>query len=263
VIIPEEINLKWTAETQKPNYNYDFSFAHPYLHLIIEEFGNVYDGTNDISRRSFCKLIFDKKYCTPNGRSFLILKPMQGETKLFYPSPLSSMPRLTMSLVRPTGQLLNDSYDAYKIFKIDYEVFNANYLAIVSDEYFDRNEYYVGDTVVLKGFTGPLHQDLVNFINRPEGHEVLELGTANENGYYRSFYIQTLGVFDKKQGSFNVDTDAITALNNYNNTIDYETTTDTNGVIMNLSLQHSISMNLVTREADVGHQSTNLFTQRS
>lgn len=249
VIIPEEvIPSNSIINKEKTAFNYEFSFSYPYLLLNIDEFSDVYDGTNQMARRAFATLVYHRHYKAPNGRGFIILKPIQKEKKIFYPNLLSSLPKLTLSLTRPDGELLNKSADNYKLFKIDYEAFNAQYIKVVTDYYFDKNEFYVGDIVKFKDFNmimSPMTQDvrdLVQFINKDDGHEIKEVGCANDNGYYKTFYIEAPGYFDKVQGRFTVLSNLIDAMNAYNSTIDWNIQTMTNGSIMNMSLQNSISM---------------------
>jgi hypothetical protein len=258
VVIPEEIIERATVTNQnlKTFFNYDFSFAYPYLILKIDEFDNVYDGTNDNVRKAFSKLIYHRSYKAPNGRGYIILKPMQKEKKRFYPTPLSSIGKLSITLQKPNGDVLNTSADSYKLFKVEYEQFNTQYLKIVTDVYFDKNEFFVGDEVILQGhnmtvLNGNMSDIAVKkfneFINRPEGHEVKQVGGANDSGYYRSFYIQAPGSFDRVNGQYALDSTLINNLNEYNGQIDFcDPNTPTNGRILNNSLQHTISLKLET-----------------
>ena len=122
---------------------------------------------------------------------------MQDEKKIFQ-TPLSELSRLSISLRKPNGELFNDSVDDLKIFKVEYELMNRQYLKIVTNKFFDKNEFYKGDTVVLRDYalvllsqtmTTSAMRTLENYINRTQGHEVIELGQANDSGYYRNFYI--------------------------------------------------------------------------
>ena len=252
VVIPEEIseNINALNFANKTQFNHEFSFSYPYLILRIDEFNDVYDGTNDNVRKSFCKLVYHRSYKAPNGRGYVILKPFQQEKKHFYPSPLSNLSRLTISLLKPNGFLVNKSSDSYKIFKLDYDPYNPNFFNVVSDVFFDKNEFFVGDVILFKGFevtstTDSVHAKMINdFMNRPEGHEVTQIGSTNNNGFYRSFYITAIGEFDKYQGKFNTDLDTVQCLNAYNDTIDYNTFTGFNGYILNTSLQNTIGMKL-------------------
>jgi hypothetical protein len=258
VIIPEEIIERITTTNQnlKTFFNHDFSFAYPYLILRIDEFDNVYDGTNDNVRKAFSKLIYHRSYKAPNGRGYIILKPIQKEKKRFYPTPLSSMGKLSISLLKPNGDVLNTSADSYKLCKVEYEQFNTQYFKIVTDVYFDKNEFFVGDEIIFQGHNVTVLTDnmtdfnvtkLNEFINRKEGHEIKQIGGANDSGYYRSFYIQAPGTFDRVNGQYALNSDLIDTLNEYNTQIDFcDPSTPSNGRLLNNSLQHTISLKLET-----------------
>lgn len=257
VVIPEEVIDKTglsNLNSIKTVYNYDFNFAYPYLILQIDEITDVYDGTNDDVRRGFCNLIYEQSYRAPNGRGYIILKPMQKEKKVFYPAPLTSFSRLSISLLRPNGALLNESSDNYKLFKVEYEQFNVQYLKIVTNVYFDKNEFYIGDEVVIKnhvmiandaGMSDVFIRRFNEFVNRRQGHEIKQIGSVNDDGFFRSFYIQAPGVFDKIQGKFVIDDDVINTLNMYNNQINFcDSSIGTNGVLLNMSLQNTIGLKM-------------------
>ncbi len=258
VVIPEEIveRTSITNQSLKPFFNYDFNFAYPYLILQIDEFSDVYDGTNDAVRKGFTKLIYEQSYKAPNGRGYIILKPMQKEKKVFYPAPLSSFSRLSLSLLRPNGSLVNFSSDNYKILKVEYEQFNVHYLKIVTNIYFDKNEFFAGDEVIIRGHEMTVLTEDMNdifvrrfndFINRNEGHEIKQIGNANDNGFFRSFYIQAPGVFNKQEGRFDIDNDVITTLNTYNNQINFcDPNVQPNGSMLNLSLQNTIALKITS-----------------
>jgi len=99
--------------------------------------------------------------------------------------------------------------------------------------------------VLTEGMSSDLVKRFNDFINRKQGHEVKEIGNPNDYGFFRTFYIQAPGIFDKEQGRFVLDDDIIATLNIYNNQVDFcNPATPTNGVIMNNSLQNCISMEL-------------------
>jgi len=246
VIIPDEIVQ--INDPVKSSFNYEFTFAYPYLILSILEFNDVYDGTNDAVRRAFCTLGFDKAYKGQNGRGYVVLHPMQKEKKYFYPAPLSSLNKLSISILKPNGSLFNSSADSYNILSVIYDNINTDYLEITTDSYFDKNEFYIGDFVVIQNFIMTqlsVFQNISdisafnNYINNPLGFEITKLGTVNANGYYNVFYIYAPGQFNKTIGQYQVTTNLINCLNNYNNQI---STPVINGNIMNSSLQNSISM---------------------
>jgi hypothetical protein len=153
--------------------------------------------------------------------------------------------------------LLNESADQYKIFKIYYKPYNPQYYEVVTDVFYDKNEFFVGDVVKFKGFditntvnTMPA-KHVTDFINRAEGHEIMQIGDANQNGFYRSFMIMALGSFDRQEGKYDTDMAAVDDLTVYNDTIDYNTFTGNNGYILNTSLQNTIGMSLDVLVNDV------------
>ena len=265
IIIPDEIVQ---VDPIKPSFNYGFTFSHQYMILRIDEFKDVYDGTNDNVRQAFCKLVFDKAYKGQNGRGFIVLKPIQHEKKIFYPAPLSSLNRLSISLLKPNGALFNTSMDNFNMLKLEYDGAKPNYLKITTDIYFDKNEFFIGDIVLLKKYLmtklSAFQQDsdinyINDYVNRSEGFEIMEVGSANINGYYNIFYIMAPGTFNKTIGQYQVNMNLITCINNYNGQI---VTPVNNGNIMNLSLQHSISMklNIIVDDATILESQKNFYT---
>jgi len=234
------------------------SFNFPYINLHIEEFSSVCDGTGDALRKAFCKLQYDCHYICPNGRGYIILKPSQNEKKVFYPTPINSLPRLTISVTKPNGDLISNTLDGQAIMRIIYDGTNRFYLQIVTSRYFEKNAFLPGDFVRIRNFK--VHhidecQDsnniakFNNFINKDNGHEITGLGEANDNGYYRTFYIRGPGVFDDRVGSYIPHDHLIEQLDIFNRTYDYNQTPECeiiNGNLMNLSLQFTISLTINT-----------------
>lgn len=250
-----------SASIDTANKDYDFNVNFPYLLLKIDEFDNVYEGTNNIIRKAFTQLIFESSYRCPNGRGYIILKPSQNEKRIFYPTALSTINRLTISLLKPNGELLNDSRDGLTIYQIQNSSMNNNRLLnIVTSNYFSRNEFYKGDIVRIQNFTiykstnSNEYNDIgINkankFINRSEGHEIIQLGDANESGYYKSFYIKSLTCFDEKLGEDIKDQEVINAIEKFNEELNDDShnlscCNYSNGYLLNMSLQHSLSFSI-------------------
>jgi hypothetical protein len=238
------------------------SFNFPYINLHIEEFNNVCDGTGDALRKSFCKLHYDCHYICPNGRGYIILKPSQNETKNFYPTYINSLPRLTISVTKPNGDLISNNLDGQAIMRILYDGTNRFYLQIVTSRYFEKNAYLPGDIVRIHNFK--VHHidecqdsnhiaNFNNFINKENGHEVTGLGEPNDNGYYRTFYIRGPGSFDDSVGSFIPEDHLIEQLDIFNRIYDYSQTPEceiVNGNIMNLSMQFTLSLTIQTMDPE-------------
>jgi hypothetical protein len=250
VIIPDEI-IQFN-DPIKTTFNYEFTFNYPYLLLQIDEFADIYDGTNNSIRKTFCKLVYYQSYKSQNGRGYIVLKTSQNEKKHFYPAPLTALTKFTISLLKPNGDLFNKSADNYNILQISYTI---NLLQITTNLYFDENEFYINDSVVFINYLmtniSPSMNDFDiqtfnKFINST--HVIIKLGTPNTNGYYNSFFIQAPGSFDKSVGQFTINSSLITCLSNYNTALG---TPVVNGNIINSSLQHSIAMqvNMIVDDA--------------
>ena len=86
------------------------------------------------------------------------------------------------------------------------------------------------------------------YINREEGHEVVALGTPNENGFYRSFNILAPGMLDQAAGKVIVDQVVIDVISQINAVSD-PATISAPGRLLNMSMQSVIMMSLGTRSA--------------
>jgi hypothetical protein len=262
VVLPMEIRESISLNVNLANrseYMNDYSFNYPYVMVCIEGLDDVYDGTNDRVRRAFSLMAFETAYRTKNGRGFIVLQPMQQEKKLFYPVPLGNLRTLKISLIKPNGAVLNNSTDDYLLSKVEHEDYNPAHIRIVLDKYFDKNDYFVGDSVLFRGYTskqlsdeGPVdagsYQRLNDFINRAEGHEIVEVGQVNDNCYYRTFYIMAPGALDKTTGRLILDHAMITTINAFNvqQQAQYATSPElydkvVNGAVCNASLQNTIA----------------------
>ena len=268
VTIPTDIHDNFVNSVDgQHHYNYNFNF--PYILCNVDEFQDVYDGTDDIIRKTFCQLQYHDFIQTPNGRGYIILKPVQDEVKIFYPNTLSSLPTLNLSLTKPNGELLNTSEDGQAILNIS--VHQGYYLKITTKTYVDKNAFYKGDYVRIKNcniyqINSTISKDSVvefnNFINRQEGHVVYENGEPNENGYYNCFYIHGTGAFDSTRGRFVTNESVMTTLSEFNQyLIDNEfyqgneatpSLSDSyeNGYVLNMSLQNSVSITIEMYKPD-------------
>jgi hypothetical protein len=167
--------------------------------------------------------------------------------------------KLSISLLKPNGTLFNESNDAYNVVKIEYDGTKPKFLKITCDSFFDKNEFFVMDTIIFKNFVmtklSVVQQEIDikafnEYINQNNGFEIVEVGAPNPNGYFNTFFIQAPGQFNRSLGQFQPNMNLINCLNAYNSQI---LTPTANGSIMNFSLQHSISMkvNVIVDDARI------------
>jgi hypothetical protein len=266
LIIPNEIiEFKSVMNMPKFVHHHDHKLAYPYLLFQVNEIGDMCDGFSQQVQKSFAQFVYDKSYKCPNGRGYIILVPAQDETKVFYPQSLSSIQRLTFSILKPNGTLFNNNKDDYNVFKVEYEHYNTLYIKIVTDKYFDKNEFFIGDSILVTDYImypplapAPSHPShcgsvsaadysiMAEFVNRPEGHEIVQLGEANDNGFYRSFYVLAPCELDQSIGKLVVKKELVEALKEYNKL----SMPRVQGAIINTSLQSVISMTVGTDVVD-------------
>lgn len=260
LIIPNEIiEHRSILNMPKFQHHHDQKLAYPYLCLQVDEISGVCDGVNQAIQKSFTQFVYESSYKCPNGRGYVILEPAQKETKVFYPQCLSSLQRLTFSITKPNGTLFNNNNDDYNILKVEYELYNNLYIKIWTDKYFDKNEFYVGDHIQLTGYnmykpaSAPVTSNsgdfeaMARFVCRPQGHEIVQLGNANENGFYKSFYVLGPCVMDQSIGKLVIDKDLVETLKEYNMATCHH---HAEGQMINLSLQMTISMTIGIDVAD-------------
>lgn len=221
LIIPTEIHRKANQETQmKANFVHEFGLSFPYISVNIDEINGLYEGSNDNVRKCSCIFLYDSMFKSHNGRGYTVLKPIQDEIKYYIPAPLGSLPVLNISVRKPNGTLFNSSVDDYNIQKLDYnETSYRLYLQVILEKYFDVNEFFTGDIIVFRDFklksTGQDEssiQKFDDFMNRSEGHEVVEVGAANQNGFCRSFFIFAPAEFSPLTGKLELNTELIDVL---------------------------------------------------
>jgi hypothetical protein len=260
-IIPQEIcDVSSFGNVAKSFYTHNYSFNVPYVLISIDEIADVFDGTNDAVRRSFCQMIVDKHYRSANGRGYFVLVAMQDERKVFHPVPLSRLSKMTITVRKPNGEIFNESRDDFSVAGVSMDPVNPTYVQIMFDKYFDKNEFYKGDTIRIKryqlsrptqdiavaqGSTGSLRK-MEDFINRASGHDIMELGQPNQQGYFKTLFIRAPGKFDPAQGRFVTESECMDVLN----ADDVVAIADTAHAI-NMSLQCSFSFKLELVSPDV------------
>jgi hypothetical protein len=143
--------------------------------------------------------------------------------------------------MKPNGTIYANTQDDYTIDHLEYEAFNRMYVKVITNKYFDKGEFFAGDALNFRGFSvkninNNTTRSLENFMNRPEGHEIVEIGQPNDAGYYKTFYILAPGVLDQAIGRVALDDEVIAFITESNISDGFA------GYIMNASLQPVISM---------------------
>lgn len=255
LILPGEIEEEATmGNVPKTRFEKPFGVRYPYVVLAIDEIQNTYRSSNAVSRGAFAHFVFDRQHSSPNGRGYVHLIPIQNESRSFDINPMSNLDRMTVRVTTPGGELLNSSRDDARVLRMDWNNqvnMNDSLVMVTTVDYFDRNEFFTGDTVRFSGFESgyPLLDD---YVNRYNGHDVVEIGTANVDGFTTTFYIQAPGAFNPSTGAFDVNRAITDDLMSYITSLDYAgSPPDKLCVAMNASLQVAVSFEVTVEEDDV------------
>jgi len=192
-------------------YTYDTAylkniFAYPFITLNISELDTNNYGTNNTMDNAFGILQYDSNW-TDNTESLgftsLIPKHMKCQ-RIYSPTPLATLNKLTIRLQQPNGNLVNSTADTLDISGIFFSRYTSvrsyfsnlvdisgtgyldtvgEYIFIDSKMWFNRYQFAVGDKIQIRNLkstnSSPAMQDLLSFIQRTDGHSIV--GTAYTN----------------------------------------------------------------------------------
>lgn len=228
-----------------PLYYNKYGLTFPYLILSIDEFGDTYEGLHNATRKCSTLFVYNTAYTAENGRGYIIMEPVQKESKVFYPNFLPQLPKLSIAITRPNGMLYNMSRDENSAVSFSYLPIDTNklYLRVQTSRYFDKNEINVGDVILFKNVQLPLLIEFLDriqtehgisptdndierytkgiahverFLNRVEGHEVQGLGAlSTSNALAKEFAIFVPRILNTIRGEYEVDLDFVNTIMGY------------------------------------------------
>jgi len=262
----------------------------PYLNVVIPELDTNNFGTDTFLNQSFASIQYDANWVTDNNAAskggFLAMIPKFLKCqKVYTPTPLATLQKLSISLQRPDGCLVSDTLDTLDIANIvssrwlgtagglivtgtDYDDTTGTYIWINTATWFSRFMVNQGDRIQFKGITFPAaytgnaaaRDDLISFLQRPQGHIVVQIGYENPSSTfidgvnsvgYANFIIIRSKMVDPTTGSTSPDT--FGKLSGSDNNTFLGTLTDTNGAtgrLINLSHQTTLVFRVITRDLD-------------
>ncbi len=184
-------------------------FSFPYLQVRIPELNTNGHGTNDGLNNAFGVISYDAYWTSDSnaknrGYTRMIPKFLKCQ-KVFYPTPLSTLQKLTFEIQRPDGTLVSTSSDTLTISAVLMPTSSASttnykgsgsatyeWIWLQTSTYFSKFMVSQGDRIVLKnvGFNSVLQaspgfNDLINYLTSPQGILVSDIGisTGAINGY--------------------------------------------------------------------------------
>jgi len=197
-----------TAGTPQNTLNTNI-LSFPYLQVRIPELNVNGYGTNDGINNSFAAISYDAYWTSDSnasnrGYARMIPKFLKCQ-KVYYPTPLSTLQKLTFQIQRPDGTLVSTETDTLTVSAIlmpSETATTTNYRAtgtgkwewiwLKTSTYFNQFTLSQGDRIVLKSlsFNSGLtayagFNDLVNYLTQPQGLLVSSIGrsTGAIDGY--------------------------------------------------------------------------------
>ncbi len=179
----------------------------PYLNIYIPELDTNNFGTDTNLQQAFGVVQYDANWVTDNNAAskggFLAMIPKFLKCqKVYTPTPLATLQKMSIRIQRPDGCLVSDTLDTLDIsgFKSSYNLSacpagantnntsyadtSGNYIWIQTGTWFSRFMVNQGDRIQLKGITFPTgyagntgaRDDLITFLQKPDGHLVVAIG---------------------------------------------------------------------------------------
>jgi hypothetical protein len=261
----------------------------PYLNVYIPELDTNNFGTDTYLNQAFASIQYDANWVTDNNTAskggFLAMIPKFLKCqKVYTPTPLATLRKLSISIQRPDGCLVSDTLDTLDVANIvssyylgvtaggyagtDYDDATGTYLWINTSTWFSRFQVNQGDRIQFKNLSFPAayagnagaRDDLLAFLQRPEGHLVVQIAYstgvpayfdgANSVGYANYIIIRSKMV-NPTTGSTSVDTFGKLSASDNNAFLATLTPTDgATGRLINLSHQTTLVFRVITRDLD-------------
>jgi len=258
------------------------ALSYPYILLRIPELDTNNFGTDNNFDNAFGVLQYDANWYTDNvnltdGYLAMIPKFMKCQ-KVYHPTPLATLTKLTIQLQRPDGVNLSDVSDTLSISNIyiggastlpimGSPLYGSNpgYLFIQTSTYFSQWTFAVGNRIQIQGLSASqmgsskAATDLINHLQTKQ-ENLLIVAVANINSGeimdginsvgYANIIIVRCPYVDPTTGStaINFFGGSQSAHTLFSGTL--KTTTLTSGALINLTHQVSVVLRIITREMD-------------
>ena len=281
-VLPTTTSALAGAYTNTLNTNI---LSFPYVQVRIPELNVNGYGTNDGMNNAFAAISYDAYWISDSnaanrGYARMIPKFLKCQ-KVYYPTPLATLQKLSFEIQRPDGMLVSDSKDTLDVQYIymppstaSTTIYKGNasgavyeWIWIATSTYFTKFMFTQGDRIIFKNvavnttLSGTLPTEstaLVSFLTRAEGHLISDIGIvtgvasptysdgANRLGYANGIIIRN-SFPDPTTGGVTLSTWASTLGASASFTGNPSVTA---GRLINMNHQVQIILRVITREMD-------------
>ena len=209
VIVPTEGVDILAKKTSTTAYNTDINInalSFPFLMLRIPELDTNNFGTNNNIDNSFGVIQYDANWISDNtalNRGYLAMIPKFMKCqKVYYPTPLATLQKLSVQINRPDGNTVSTALDTLDVsgFLFSSQLTNwpavstvtsgtnyvdtsGSYIWVQTKTWFSKFHMSQGDRVVFKNVvlpssitTNAARSDFLAFIQRDTGHLIVDVG---------------------------------------------------------------------------------------
>lgn len=178
-------------------------FSFPFAAVRIAELNTNGFSTNPTHDNTFAMIHYDATWTADttntnkSGYTGVIPKFLKCQ-RVYEPTPLGSLQKLSIRLERPDGSVLSENGDAINIGQVFlssnpptgitnnsvYGITGDGYIFLRTDEWFMRSAFGEGDRVYVQGVvatgaSSSAQNDFEAYVNRPEGHIVVGIATTD------------------------------------------------------------------------------------
>jgi hypothetical protein len=295
-------NSSATTISTKPYAETVLSFPTIVLHVDELE-SNVY-GTDDTLDRAFATLQYDAQWTgssssaltfpsttvasVPNTGFFAMIPKFLKCQRIYYPTPLATLTKMTIQLQRPNGDLLNtalDTLDIQRIFASNnlpagFSAGTSKYASVTDGTYsayyfiqtktfFNAFNFVSGDLINIQGIntdlisgSGTAKSDWANYLQSSSGLTIVQVGflasgtivtdTPNNANYCNLIVLQNRFV-DPTTGTVAVNPfGGSGALNNTFESALATVSNLTGARLINMTKQVQLTFRVITRDMDSG-----------
>lgn len=258
----------------------------PYLNIRVPEIDNNNYGTDFNLQQAFGVVQYDANWVSDNnmvskgGYLSMIPKFLKCQ-KVYQPTPLATLQKMSIRIERPDGTLVSDELDTLDIvgFTSSYDLsgngditgtnygdMSGNYLWINTNEWFSRFMVNQGDRIQMQGVKFPdsfsgssaAATDLVNFLTRTAGHLVVGIAYNKSSAFidgpnnvgYANYIIIRSKMNDPKTGSIAPSTFGLLGNTDNNTFLSSLYSTEISGRLLNVSHQTTLVFRVITRDLD-------------
>jgi len=248
---------------------------YPYLLLQIKELVSVYKSTNSYYAHNVIKIVRDKTWSQATcGDGFHLFRPV-GNEMFTFPTPISSLNRLTIRILNPTGNELCMQQETLLIKKISVVQTtdpsnSANQvwaIEVITSNYFAVCQFFVDHIVCFQdlAFYGSTTlSPFVNWLQSSDGHRIFSTPSTSPNTapvpISNTFYIKYPITVDWSNGTmspmvFGLETLETLSLTNSSS---LSTCPLMNGSVYNTTIQTHVGFNVLSRNMKSSFSSENV-----